>query len=43
MKTTIANKISKLLQTSAEEIVGTEKTFIGSQPVPQELKKSESK
>lgn len=43
MKKEIANKLSLFLQYSGEEIPSIEKTFIGSQPIPQELKKQEPK
>lgn len=43
MKKSIADKLSRFLQASGVDLVGIEKTFVGSQPVPQELKKQESK
>lgn len=43
MKKTTAQKISQFLQVSGEELVNIEKTFVGSQQVPAELKKQEPK
>lgn len=43
MKKAMAAKVSQFLKSSAEELISIEKTFIGSQPVPQELKKAQKK
>lgn len=39
MKQAIARKLSQIISAKATDIPGTTKIFVGSQPVPQELKK----